>query len=101
MPLTWDRSKALPVCNGGNPRVGSKGGWCYRSHGVMVTGESKCSSLTLYTSFSQASTNQGTRDISEYSLRQVEDSLCVHFFRKIAAVLQCFIKEYHGRLPST
>lgn len=61
---------------------------------MLVTGESTCSSVTLSTSFSQARTNQGTRNISEYSLRQVEDSLCVHFFRKMAAVLQCFIKEY-------
>lgn len=68
---------------------------------MLVTGESPCSSVTLYTSFTQARTNQGTRNISEYSLRQVEDSLCVHFFRKMAAVLQCFIKEYQWRVTKS
>lgn len=65
---------------------------------MLVTGESKCSSVTLYTSFSQARTNQGTGGISEYSLMKVEDSLCVYFFRKMAAVLQCFIKEYQWQV---
>lgn len=66
---------------------------------MLVTSESTCSSVTLYTSFSQARTNQGTGNISEYSLRQVEDSLRVYFFfRKMAAVLQRFIKENQWRV---
>lgn len=70
----------------------SQGPWCA---GVSFpTAKSRCCSIDPAHQLQSGQCHSGDQVHFKYPLRQVKDSLGMHFFRWMALVLKCFILEY-------